>query len=70
MCSARLTFTDVYSGEDVLILEDSDIFIDANNISFSVEALETNIHYMVTVEASNVVGVNRSHFNLSKCVEV
>ena len=58
---------DLYDTDvNIVILENTDLTIERNNITFSTEKLNVNRHYNVTIEASNSAGLARSKFTLSK----
>ena len=65
MCSARLTFVDLDTGESIT-LGDGELITAENRITFTIEQLTDNRHYRVAINASNVAGSITSYATLSK----
>ena len=59
-------FTDLDT-EEPLPLEDANLNIEENNITFSIASLTENRHISVTVIATNAAGSNPSYTVISKC---
>ena len=65
MCSARLTFVDLDTGENI-IMGDGELTTAENRITFNTEQLIDNRHYRVAINASSVAGSFTSLAILSK----
>ena len=63
MCSVRLTFVDLDTGESRTW---DDLTIQDNAIKFTTEQLADNRHYNVTVNASNAAGSATTYVTISK----
>ena len=65
MCHAKLTF-EADTGQEIIVLGDSDLIITKTNITFTIQRLRENRHYNVTVTASNIAGSATSQAGISK----
>ena len=68
VCNARLTFTNTET-EEITTLENVDISIADNNITFTTDSLTANVHYRVRVKAVNVHGPSVSKITISMSVD-
>ncbi len=65
MCTAVLTFVDFDAG-DIITLQDADLTLVGNNVTFTTDLLTTNRHYNITANASNSAGSSISHDSISR----